>query len=108
MPGKFEIKRATDREYFFNLLAPNGEVILTSEMYKSKTGAKTGVAAVQTNAGDPDRYDRRIDKRKHHYFVLKAANHRAFSASMQLRRFSSLAVGAEFLRAGQASGLQEF
>ncbi len=81
MPGRFEIKRAKDKEYFFNLLAHNGEVILTSEMYKSKTGAKNGVAAVQANAGDPDRYDRRIDKRKEHYFVLKAANHRVIGCS---------------------------
>lgn len=81
MPGRFEIKRAKDNEFFFNLLAPNGEVILTSEMYTSKTGAKKGVAAVQANAGDPDRFDRRIDKRKEHYFVLKAANHRVIGCS---------------------------
>lgn len=53
MPARFEIKRAKDKEYFFNLVAPNGEVILTSEMYKGKTGARKGVAAVQTNAADP-------------------------------------------------------
>jgi uncharacterized protein YegP (UPF0339 family) len=81
MPGKFEIKRAKDNEFYFNLLAPNGEIILTSEMYRSKTGAKKGVAAVQANAGDPNRFDRRIDKRKEHYFVLKAANHRIVGCS---------------------------
>ena len=81
MPGKFEIKRAKDKEYYFNLLAHNGEVILTSEMYRSKTGAKKGVAAVQANAADPSRYDRRINKRKEHYFVLKAANHRIIGCS---------------------------
>jgi len=81
MPGKFEIKRAKDNEFYFNLLAPNGEIILTSEMYRSKTGAKKGIAAVQTNAAEPDRYDRRTNKRKQHYFVLKAANHRIIGCS---------------------------
>ena len=81
MPGRFEIKRAKYKEFYFNLLAPNGEIILTSEMYRSRTGAKKGVAAVQANAGDPDRFDRRIDKRKEHYFVLKAANHRIIGCS---------------------------
>ena len=81
MPGKFEIKRAKDNEFYFNLLAPNGEIILTSEMYRSKTGAKNGIAAVQTNAAEPDRYDRRTNKRKQHYFVLKAANHRIIGCS---------------------------
>ena len=32
MPGKFEIKRAKDNEFYFNLLAPNGEIILTSDV----------------------------------------------------------------------------
>jgi len=81
MPGKFEIKRAKDKEYFFNLLAHNGEVILTSEMYISKTGAKKGIVAVQTNAPESNCYDRRTNKRKRHYFVLKAANHRIIGCS---------------------------
>ncbi len=81
MPGTFEIKRAKNKEYFFNLLAHNGEVILTSEMYRTKTGAKRGIAAVQTNAPESNRYDRRTNKREQHYFVLKAANHRIIGCS---------------------------
>ena len=81
MAGKFVIKRAKNKEYFFNLLAHNGEVILTSEMYRTKTGAKRGIAAVQTNAPESNRYDRRTNKRKKHYFVLKAANHRIIGCS---------------------------
>ena len=74
-------------------MAPNGEIILTSEMYRSKTGAKKGVAAVQANAGDPDRFDRRIDKRKEHYFVLKAANHRIIGCSEMYSGITAMEKG---------------
>ena len=50
MPGKFEIKRAKDGEYYFNLLAGNHEVILTSEMYKAKASAKNGIESVRKNS----------------------------------------------------------
>ena len=33
MPGKFEIKTASNGKFFFNLKAANGEVILTSQQY---------------------------------------------------------------------------
>lgn len=93
MPGKFEIKRAKDKEYFFNLLAHNGEVILTSEMYTSKAGAKNGAKAVQSNAGVADRYERRIDKRQEHYFVLKATNHRVIGCSQMYSGTTAMEKG---------------
>jgi len=36
MAGKFEIKRAKDGQFYFNLKAHNGEIILTSETYTTK------------------------------------------------------------------------
>ena len=50
MPSKFQIKKAKNGKQFFNLLASNGEVILTSQMYASKATAKKGIASVQSNA----------------------------------------------------------
>jgi len=34
MPEKFEIKKSKDGQYYFNLIAPNNEIIATSEMYR--------------------------------------------------------------------------
>ena len=59
----------------------------------TKTGAKKGIAAVQTNAGDPDRFDRRIDKRNEHYFVLKAANHRIIGCSEMYSGITAMEKG---------------
>ena len=57
MAAKFEIKKAKDGQFFFNLKATNGQIILTSEMYKAKSGAKNGIASVQKNAPNADQYE---------------------------------------------------
>lgn len=75
MAAKFAIKRAKNGKFYFNLLASNGEVVLTSQMYASKATAKKGIASVRTNAPDAGRFEDRKNKSGKHYFVLKASNH---------------------------------
>ncbi|MEM8670993.1 MAG: YegP family protein [Planctomycetota bacterium] len=74
MPAKFQIQQAKDGSFYFNLLAANGETILTSQMYASKATAKKGITSVQNNAGDSERFEVQKNKSGKHYFVLKAAN----------------------------------
>lgn len=47
---RFEIKEAKDGRKFFNLKATNGQIIGSSQMYKSESGLKNGIASVQKNA----------------------------------------------------------
>lgn len=47
---RFTRKTAKDRSRFFVLTAPNGEVIGTSEMYKSTRSMESGIASVRRNA----------------------------------------------------------
>lgn len=81
MPGKFEIKKAKNGQFFFHLKASNGEIILASETYKNKRSARNGIASVQKNAPEAARYDRRKGKGDQPYFVLKAANHQIIGQS---------------------------
>lgn len=74
MAGKFEIKRAKDGQFYFNLKARNGGIILTSEMYTTKANAQKGVASVMTNALLDQRFERKVSRRDDPYFALKAAN----------------------------------
>ena len=46
---KYELKQAKNGDYYFNLTAKNGQVIATSEMYKSKAAAENGIASVREN-----------------------------------------------------------
>lgn len=41
---------ATNGQLYFNLKAPNGQIIGTSEMYKSASGRDRGKASVKKNA----------------------------------------------------------
>ena len=81
MAGKFEIKVASNGKFMFNLKAGNGEVILTSQMYKSIACAKRGIASVQRNAADAGLFETKKAKNGEVYFVLKARNHQIIGQS---------------------------
>lgn len=74
MAGKFELKPASNGQYHFNLKAGNGEIILSSETYTSKSGAENGVESVRKNAPNDDRYERKTSTSGQPFFVLKAGN----------------------------------
>ncbi len=74
MAGKFEIKKSSSGQHHFNLKAGNGQIILASEMYESKSACENGIASIKKNAGDAAKYDRRTSEKGDPYFVLKAGN----------------------------------
>ncbi len=47
--SKFEIKEAKDGRHYFVLKAGNGQIIGQSQMYKSESGLKNGIASVGKN-----------------------------------------------------------
>ena len=71
--GFYELKVAKDGQFMFNLKAANGQVILTSELYKTKASAENGIASVQKNGVDAKNFEYRVAKNDKPYFVLKAA-----------------------------------
>ena len=74
MAGKFEIKKAKDGQFYFCLKAGNGEIILTSEMYRAQASAVAGIESVQKNAALDERFDRRTSTSGKPYFALRASN----------------------------------
>jgi uncharacterized protein YegP (UPF0339 family) len=73
MAAKYEVK-ATKAGFNFNLKAPNGKYVLTSETYSEKRAALKGVESVRKNSQDPGAYEIRRSKRNEPYFVLMAKN----------------------------------
>jgi uncharacterized protein YegP (UPF0339 family) len=74
MAGRIEISQAANGEYKFNLKAGNGQVILTSELYKEKRSAIAGAESVKANAADDDRYQRKTASDGSPFFNLTATN----------------------------------
>lgn len=52
--ARYELKTANDGRFFFNLLAANGQVVGTSQMYASEATRATGIASVQANGPSGD------------------------------------------------------
>jgi len=74
MAGKFEIKAGKSGKFRFNLKASNGQIILTSEAYESRSSATKGIDSVKKNAVNANRFERKTAKDGSSYFVLKASN----------------------------------
>ena len=73
MPGSFEIKRSKG-QFMWNLKAPNGKVVLTSERYKTRRAAEGGVSSVKKNCGRDACYDKRTTSGGKYRFSLRATN----------------------------------
>lgn len=81
--GKFVISKNRNGGYWFNLLADNGEKILTSELYSSRGSCDTGMESVRQNAPNDQRYERKLSKDGKPCFNLYAANGLIIGASEQ-------------------------
>ncbi len=81
MAGWFELSKSTDGQFRFVLKAGNAEPILTSELYKTKASAENGIASVQSNADQDERYEKKESSNGKSYFNLKAANHQVIGTS---------------------------
>lgn len=72
--GNFVIIKTSNGEHYFSLKADNSQIILTSELYSSKSDCIEGIESVRINCSEFNRYERKKSIDKKHYFVLKASN----------------------------------
>ena len=71
---KYQIYTGKDDQLYFRLYAKNGEIILSSEGYVSKSGCQNGISSVKENAPNDRRYRQKTAANGQFYFVLVAAN----------------------------------
>lgn len=91
--SKFVIKKTKSGESLFNLKADNGQVILSSETYASKSSCTNGIASVQKNCTDNNNFERKVSTNKKHYFVLKASNGQVIGKSEMYEAESAMENG---------------
>ncbi len=75
LTGKWVIEFKAEKEYLSKLLASNGEVMLTSEIYSTEDGARQGIATIISSIenGNFIVYE---NKSGNYYYKLKTANNR--------------------------------
>ena len=96
--GYYEIKRAKDGQFHFNLKAGNHEVILSSELYTTKAACENGIHSVQQNCEDASLYEKREAKNGSSYFVLKAKNHQEIGRSELYETMAGCENGMESVK----------
>lgn len=94
MPNpKLELFTGSNGDIYFRLKAANGEVILSSEGYASKSGAKNGIESVKENAPKDQRYQRKSSSNGQPFFVLMAGNNEPIGRSEMYSSESAMETG---------------
>lgn len=72
--AQFQVFRGLDNGYYFHLRAGNGEIVLQSQGYSSRTGAVNGATSVKANGASAASYQLLEAANGQWYFVVKAGN----------------------------------
>jgi len=54
---KFEINKSRNNQFYFNLKAGNGQVIVTSETYTTKQNCENGIEVTKKDVSEADVID---------------------------------------------------
>jgi uncharacterized protein YegP (UPF0339 family) len=98
MSGKFHLKRSSNGQFHFNLLASNGQTILTSELYKAKESALNGIESVRKNSQREGAFEVKVGSNEKHYFVLKATNGQVVGQSQMYTSRGGAEHGSESVK----------
>jgi uncharacterized protein YegP (UPF0339 family) len=93
MAGKFVVTQGKDGQDYFVLKAGNGETILQSEGYKTRSSCANGIESVRKNAKDDKRFECRTAKDGRAYFILKAGNGQEIGRSQMYKSDSGCRNG---------------
>ena len=93
----FELKKSDDK-YHFVLKAGNSQVILSSQMYASKSSAMNGIESVQKNCGDDKSYEKKTAKNGKFHFNVKSTNGQIIGSSQMYAGESGMNNGIESVK----------
>ncbi|MNQ90687.1 hypothetical protein D3C85_1060390 [compost metagenome] len=96
--ARFEIKWGTDDERYFHLKAPNGEIIMYSEGYKTLAGCENGIGSCREHAPYDRFYGRDVTPGRKPHFHLKAANNRIIGQSELYESVQARDAGIEAIK----------
>ena len=88
----FELKKSGEK-FHFVLMAGNGQVILSSQMYASKASAKNGIESVKKNCGDDKCFERKTAKNGKFHFNILSTNGQIVGSSQMYASQSGMNNG---------------
>jgi len=96
--GKFVITKRKNGEFQFNLKAGNGQVILTSEGYTTKSACQNGIESVKKNSQEDARFEKKDASNGKYYFNLKATNGQVIGTSQMYENEASRKKGMDSVK----------
>ncbi len=93
--GKFVITTRANGEFQFNLKAGNGQTILASEGYSTKSACENGIESVRKNSQDAARFEKKESSNGKYFFSLKATNGQIIGSSEMYESASARDSGIE-------------
>lgn len=79
----FEIYKTRAGKFYFRLRANNGQIVLKSQGYAQKSGAKNGIESVRKNVAREGGVERFEGKGGKHYFRVTATNGQIVASSSE-------------------------
>lgn len=101
-----QIFEGNDDQFYFRVRASNGEIVLQSEGYTSRSGAENGLNSVKENSQNLDRYENRTSENDKPYFVLKAGNGQVIGVSEMYESESARDNGINAVKTAVAAGIE--
>lgn len=95
----FEIfKSENNDQFYFRLKAKNGQIILSSQGYSSKSAAQNGIESVKKNCADDAQYERKEAANGKVFFNLLATNKQIIGNSQMYANAASLEIGIQSVK----------
>ncbi len=91
--GKYAISNTKGGGNHFNLIATNGQVILTSLMYSSPEECRAAIESVRENCTDDNRFDRKTSTNNKHFFNLTSPDGQIIGKSELYESLTSMEKG---------------
>jgi hypothetical protein len=95
---KYQVFKGKDDQFYFRLVAANGEKVLASEGYVSKAGCKNGINSVKANSLLSQRYARKTSDNGECFFTVVAANRETIGVSETYTTEHSRDEGIEVIK----------
>jgi len=91
--GKFVITKDKSGQFRFSLKAVNGQEILGSEAYKTKSACENGIESVKKNAQNDTMFEKKTAKDGSAFFNLKANNGQVIGTSEMYKSITAMENG---------------
>ncbi|AOS40472.1 YegP family protein [Pseudomonas brassicacearum] len=98
MKARYEIQWAADAVRHFHLKAPNGEILMHSEGYKSLAACENGIGSCLEHAPYDRFFTRGETPGGHPFFYLRAANNRIIGQSQLYASVEAREAGIEAVK----------